>query len=72
MVLKYVIYFSHDQNLGKSMVNLMIDVQPTNEKLKKRAIGIVEKCTGLASIEAKKIIRVNRVRCQMCNINGKN
>lgn len=42
--------------LGKVYGNLMIDVQPTNEKLKKRAIGIVEKCTGLASIEAKKLL----------------
>ncbi|WP_050637694.1 N-acetylmuramic acid 6-phosphate etherase [Candidatus Stoquefichus sp. SB1] len=42
--------------LGKVYGNLMIDVQPTNEKLKERAIGIVETCTELSTIEAKKLL----------------
>jgi N-acetylmuramic acid 6-phosphate etherase len=33
--------------LGKTYGNLMVDVQPTNAKLKKRAIGIVRDATGL-------------------------
>ena len=51
--------------LGKVYGNLMIDVQPTNEKLKDRAIGIVENCTELSSIEAKKLLETTRydVKC---------
>lgn len=45
--------------LGKVYGNLMIDVQPTNEKLKERAIGIVESCTELSKTEAKKILEMN-------------
>ena len=32
--------------IGKSYGNLMVDVQPTNEKLVKRAIGIIQQITG--------------------------
>lgn len=42
--------------LGKVYGNLMIDVQPTNEKLKKRAVGIVTKCTNASQEEAKDIL----------------
>ena len=45
--------------LGKVYGNLMIDVQPTNEKLKERAIGIVESCTELSKNEAKELLETN-------------
>ena len=45
--------------LGKVYDNLMIDVQPTNEKLKERAIGIVESCTELSKNEAKELLETN-------------
>ena len=32
--------------IGKSYGNLMVDVQPTNEKLVKRAVGIIQQVTG--------------------------
>lgn len=51
--------------LGKVYGNLMIDVQPTNEKLRKRATGIVEKCTGVSSEEAKELLETTQydVKC---------
>ena len=39
--------------LGKVYGNLMIDIQPTNAKLKKRAVSILEKITG---IENEKVL----------------
>lgn len=39
--------------LGKTYGNLMVDVQPTNEKLKVRAIRIVAEATGLATENAR-------------------
>lgn len=38
--------------LGKTFGNLMVDVQPTNLKLQRRAIEIVRQATGLASEQA--------------------
>ncbi len=37
--------------LGKTYGNLMVDVQPTNEKLRRRAVAIVAQATGLAMDE---------------------
>ncbi|MCO5216530.1 MAG: N-acetylmuramic acid 6-phosphate etherase [Thermomicrobiales bacterium] len=39
--------------LGKTYGNLMVDVQPTNAKLRVRAIRIVAEATGLSSEEAR-------------------
>lgn len=39
--------------LGKTYGNLMVDVQPTNEKLRVRAVRIVSEATDLDSIAAK-------------------
>lgn len=38
--------------LGKVYQNLMVDVKPTNEKLRKRAVGIIKECTGVSNEEA--------------------
>lgn len=45
--------------LGKVYGNLMVDVQPTNEKLKKRAVEIVKKCTGAVDEEAKRLLELS-------------
>lgn len=39
--------------LGKTYGNLMVDVQPTNEKLRVRAVRIVAEATGLETEEAR-------------------
>ncbi len=39
--------------LGKTYGNLMVDVQPTNEKLRARAVRIVAEATGLSHDEAR-------------------
>lgn len=39
--------------LGKTYGNLMVDVQPTNEKLRVRAVRIVAEATGLSSEDAR-------------------
>lgn len=39
--------------LGKTYGNLMVDVQPTNRKLRKRAIGIVAEACGIPMTEAE-------------------
>jgi N-acetylmuramic acid 6-phosphate etherase len=42
--------------LGKTYGNLMVDVQPTNEKLRHRAVTIVARVTGLATDEARRLL----------------
>ncbi|HEY0735821.1 MAG TPA: N-acetylmuramic acid 6-phosphate etherase [Herpetosiphonaceae bacterium] len=42
--------------LGKTFGNLMVDVQPTNEKLRWRAASIVATATGLAFDEAQRLL----------------
>jgi N-acetylmuramic acid 6-phosphate etherase len=42
--------------LGKTFGNLMVDVQPTNEKLRRRAAMIVATATGLDPAEARRIL----------------
>ena len=42
--------------LGKTFGNLMVDVQPTNAKLRRRARRIVEQATGVASSEAEELL----------------
>ena len=44
--------------LGKTYGNLMVDVQPTNEKLRARAVRIVSEATGLDSDRAKEALAV--------------
>jgi N-acetylmuramic acid 6-phosphate etherase len=39
--------------LGKTYGNLMVDVQPTNAKLRRRAVGIVSEATGISATEAE-------------------
>jgi N-acetylmuramic acid 6-phosphate etherase len=42
--------------LGKTFGNLMVDVQPTNEKLRQRAIRIVVSATGISADDAKRLL----------------
>ncbi len=42
--------------LGKTYGNLMVDLQPTNQKLRERARRIVERATGLPSAEAQELL----------------
>jgi N-acetylmuramic acid 6-phosphate etherase len=42
--------------LGKTYGNLMVDVQPTNSKLRDRARRIVEAATGVSASEAQRLI----------------
>lgn len=39
--------------LGKTYGNLMVDVQPSNAKLRKRAVGIVSDAVGMSAAEAE-------------------
>jgi N-acetylmuramic acid 6-phosphate etherase len=43
--------------LGKTLGNLMIDVQPTNYKLRLRALSIVQTATGLERNEAEELLQ---------------
>ncbi len=43
--------------MGKVYGNLMVDVQPTNAKLRQRAIRIVSEITGVGSIEAGNLLQ---------------
>lgn len=43
--------------LGKTLGNLMIDVQPTNYKLRLRALSIVQTATGLERDEAEELLQ---------------
>ncbi len=45
--------------LGKTYGNLMVDVQPTNAKLRRRAIGIVREATGLPESAAKTLLHAS-------------
>lgn len=42
--------------LGKTFGNLMVDVQPTNQKLRVRSVRIVSEATGLPEAEAKEAL----------------
>lgn len=42
--------------LGKTFGNLMVDVQPTNEKLRRRAARIVATATGMTVEEAQEVL----------------
>src|SRR6185437_7754730 len=42
--------------LGKTYKNLMVDVQATNIKLRRRAVGIVSAATGLDQEEANRLV----------------
>ena len=42
--------------IGKTYENFMIDVRPTNEKLKKRAIQIVSDITGAESKKSREVL----------------
>ncbi len=43
--------------LGKTLGNLMIDVQPTNYKLRRRALSIVQTATGLERDQAEELLQ---------------
>lgn len=45
--------------LGHVYENMMINLRPSNEKLTKRVIGIVEEITGLEHNEAKALLEMN-------------
>ena len=42
--------------LGKTYENLMVDLQPTNQKLRERARRIVERTTGLNTADAQRLL----------------
>lgn len=42
--------------IGKTYHNLMIDVKPTNEKLKRRAVAIVTEIAGCRELQAKEVL----------------
>jgi N-acetylmuramic acid 6-phosphate etherase len=42
--------------LGKTFGNLMVDVQPTNEKLRGRAVDIVIAATSVSREEAQRLL----------------
>ncbi|MBI4671013.1 MAG: N-acetylmuramic acid 6-phosphate etherase [Chloroflexi bacterium] len=42
--------------LGKTYGNLMVDLQPTNQKLRERARRIVERTTGLNAADAQRLL----------------
>lgn len=42
--------------LGKVYKNLMVDVQPTNEKLKYRQINIIKEATGVNEVQSKRAL----------------
>lgn len=42
--------------LGKTFGNLMVDLQPLNAKLRRRAVAIVADATGLAAAEAQQVL----------------
>ncbi|GAB4439321.1 MAG: N-acetylmuramic acid 6-phosphate etherase [Chloroflexi bacterium OHK40] len=44
--------------LGKTYGNLMVDLQPLNEKLRRRAVGIVASATGLGQEQARAALAV--------------
>lgn len=43
--------------IGKTFGNLMVDVQPNNEKLRQRAVGMVATVTGLSPDEARQLLQ---------------
>lgn len=45
--------------IGKTYHNLMIDVKPTNEKLKRRAVAIVTEIADCNELHAKKVLEEN-------------
>ena len=45
--------------LGKTYGNLMVDVQPTNDKLRRRAIAIVREATGLREPAAEVLLHAS-------------
>jgi N-acetylmuramic acid 6-phosphate etherase len=45
--------------LGKTYRNLMVDVQATNTKLRRRAVGIVSAATGLDQEEANRLLEAS-------------
>ena len=45
--------------LGKTFGNLMVDVQATNSKLRRRAITIVQQATGLDALAAEALLEAS-------------
>ena len=45
--------------LGKTYGNLMVDVQPRNEKLRRRAVSIVATATGIMPDEAQHLLEAS-------------
>lgn len=45
--------------LGKTYGNLMVDVQPTNGKLRRRAVSIVREATGLPAPDAEALLHAS-------------
>lgn len=57
--------------IGKTFRNLMIDVNPTNEKLRKRAVSIVSEISGFSAKEAQEALENNGYRIKHAVVNLK-
>lgn len=63
--------------LGKTYGNLMVDMKPTNEKLRNRAIRIVTQATGCSEEKASEVLRTTEgssklaIVCILCNTDVK-
>lgn len=55
---------------GKVFGNLMVDVQPTNEKLKIRAINIVHQSIDVSEEEAKKLLQESHFNVKLAILKG--
>lgn len=52
--------------LGKVMSNLMIDLRPTNTKLRQRAVGIVQELTGASAERARQALEAGGWSIKKC------
>lgn len=55
--------------IGKTYHNLMIDVNPTNEKLKRRAVTIVSEIAGCKNIQAEAVLNENGYKIKHAILN---
>ncbi|RAI80645.1 N-acetylmuramic acid 6-phosphate etherase [Macrococcoides goetzii] len=56
--------------IGKVYQNLMIDVQPTNEKLVERSIGIISEVTALDRVKAKALFEESEHQVKVAIVMG--
>lgn len=56
--------------MGKVYGNLMVDVQPTNEKLRLRAINIVHQAIDIPEEDAKKLLKESHYNVKVAILRG--